>query len=361
MRGSTVLVVGVTGVVVVAAVVSSFRGGGDSSGAPAATTAAATTPTLTTPALPVGDVRRLPPVTPGAYPGRLFAFTSNLCVVVVTDLTTFRVTNPGGVGNACTIWPSPGNVALASQEPPPDDAAVRVAPVFDGRSDDTGLRYVPGNAPGGLSVADNGDVAACYGTSVRLSHEGRVQTVRAFTPVDGQFDERCVTGAIGRRIVQLGDDRTSLVDVTTHRVVRRLAAAVRSPVVAIASSPDGLVLIADLADGPPQGTVFGRSGKVLYPRTPIARGVAIRKLVLSRDGIAAAVQSSRGWDVTNLQSHKTLIAPGRARVDDVAFSPDGDTVALATENGVVFAQVADLTPRTVLTQSYQALAWLPDT
>ena len=44
-----------------------------------------------------GDVRRLPQVTAGTYPGRLFAFTSNLCVVVVTDLTTFRVTNPAEI------------------------------------------------------------------------------------------------------------------------------------------------------------------------------------------------------------------------------------------------------------------------
>ena len=87
--------------------------------------------------------------------------------------------------------------------------------------------------------------------------------------------------------------------------------------------------------------------------------MSIRKLALARDGIAVAVQSSRGWEVTNLLSHATLAAPGRARVDDVAFSPDGDTVALATENGVVFASVSDLTPKALLPKSYQALAWLP--
>jgi len=359
MRASTVLAVGAAGVVAVAAVASSIRGGGDAADAPATTAATETTPTLTAGAIPVGDVRRLPEVTAGTYPGRLFAFTSNLCVVVVTDLTTLRVTNPAGVDNACTIWPSPANRALASQPPPPNDAAVRIATVVDGRSTDTGLRYVPGSAPGGLTVADNGLVAACYGTSVRLSRDGRVQTVRAFTPVEGVFDERCVTGAVGRRIVQLGADRKSLVDVTTHRVVRRLASPVAAPVVAITSSPDGMVLIADLADGPPQGTVFGRSGNIVMTRTPIARGVSIRKLALARDGIAVAVQSSRGWEITNLLSHATLAAPGRARVDDVAFSPDGDAVALATENGVVFANVSDLTPRALLNASYQALAWLP--
>jgi hypothetical protein len=98
---------------------------------------------------------------------------------------------------------------------------------------------------------------------------------------------------------------------------------------------------------------------VARPRTAIGRGVSIRRIVLSKGGIAVAVQSSRGWDITNLVSHKTLVAPGRAVVNDVAFSPDGDTVALATDRGVVFAKVSDLAPRALLPELYGALTWLP--
>ena len=356
MRASTLLAVGVAGAVAVAAVVSGVRGGGSPD---AATTATAQTPTATAPAFPVGDIRRLPELKAGSYPGRLLGFTANLCLVVVTGLADFTVTKSASVRSVCTIWPSPGLQAMASRPPPPDDSAVFISPVIDGRSDESGLDYVPGRSSGALTVADDGAVAACDGTTVRLGRMGRVQTVRRFTPGDGLFDERCVTGAIGRRIVQLGDDRTSLVDVVTHRVVRRLATPIASPVVAITSSPDGFVLIADLADGPPQGTVFGSAGTVARERTGIGRGVSIRKLVLAKAGIAVAVQSSRGWEITNLLSHKRLIAPGGARVNDVAFSPDGDAVALATERGVVFANVSDLTPRALLPAVFRALAWLP--
>jgi hypothetical protein len=360
MRGSTLLAVGVAGAVALAAIVSGIRGSGDTSppagSAPAAPTATATT---TGDALPIGDVRRLPALQEGTYPGRLFGFTANLCVVVVADLASFEITNPGGVEDACTIWPSPGNRALASRRPPPEDVAVLVATVLDGRPAETGIDYVPGRAIGALTVTDDGTVAACDGTSVRLAREGRVQTVLQFTPVDGLFDERCVTGAVGNRIVQVGDGRRTLIDIATRKVVRRLAEPVRSPVVALTSSADGLVIVADLADGPPQGTVFDKGGNVVMPRTQIARGVSIRKIVLAKGGGAVAVQSARGWEVTNLSSQTTLVAPRGAQINDVTFSPDGTVAALATEHGVVFADVSNLSPKSFWPQEYQALVWLP--
>ncbi len=359
MRISTVLVVGAAGIVAAAAIVSSVRGSGDdSSVAPSPGAAATTAPTTTRAAIPIGDVRRLPALAAGTYTGQIFGFTSNLCVVVAVDLTTLAVTGPGGVPDACSIWVSPGNRALASRRPPPNDGKpVLTTTEFTARPEETGLSYVPGRSPGALTVADDGAIAVCDGTSVRIARNGRVQTVRRFTPVDGVFEERCVTGAVGRRIVRLGDDRRSLVDVATHRVVRRLATAVPTPVAAITSSSDGLVLIADLADGPPQGTVYDESGRVVAARTPIGHGVSIRKLVLARDAGAVAVQSARGWEITNLLSKKTLVAPGGERVNDVAFSPDGDAVALATDNGVVFASVSSLTPTALLAEAYQAVAW----
>ena len=100
---------------------------------------------------------------------------------------------------------------------------------------------------------------------VRLPHDGRVQTLRTFTPIDGQFDERCVTGALGRahrparRRPQLAGRR----DDAAGRPPPRPSACA-APVV-------GLVVVArrpradrvDLADGPPSGTVFGAAGDVV--------------------------------------------------------------------------------------------------
>jgi len=73
------------------------------------------------------------------------------------------------------------------------------------------------------------------------------------------------------------------------------------------------------------------------------------------DDISVSIE----WTVTNLESGRTLTSPGGSLVLDVAFSPDGDTLAAATLTGIVFARVADLAPRWFLDFPSQAIGWFP--
>ena len=232
------------------------------------------------------------------------------------------------------------------------------ANAIKGRPEASGVDYDPGNK-GALTVTDDGAVATCDGSNVVLGRNGRGRTVRSFTPLHNGFDERCVTGAIGGSVVRLGDDRRSLVDVTSGRVVRRLAAPARTSIVAIVTSSDGYVLIADREDGTPRGTVYAPSGAVAIPRQPIGRDVNVRKAVLARRGAAVALQTSLGWDITSLRNGHALVAPGGARVTDVAFSPDATAVAETTDAGVVFADLPELTPRLFMDRPARAVAWFP--
>ena len=358
MKGSTAIAVGAAAVVALAAVGSGLKSALDGSGGAGTTTASATGTggTTTAAALPVGDVRRLPPLAAGEYEGRLVLYTGADCRPVMIQLAHIQATAPSAMSPACNVWVSPGQQKLATILPPPQDHEVMTATAVAGRPEPSGVDYDPGNT-GALTVSDRGAVATCDGSSVVLGRDGRSRTVRSFTPVDNGFDERCVTGALGTDVVRLADDRRSLVDVATGRVVRRLAVPARQPIIAIASSSDGLVLIADTQDGTPAGTVYGRDGRVRVPRQPIGRGVAVRTVVLAKGAAAVALQSSRGWDITSLTNGHTLVSPGGARVTDVAFSPDATAVAETTDAGVVFADLPELAPRLFLDTPAKAVAW----
>ena len=80
-------------------------------------------------------------------------------------------------------------------------------------------------------------------------------------------------------------------------------------------------------------------------------------MVLARGGVAAALRTEDGWVVTSLVNGRALTALGRARINDVAFSPDATTVAMATESGVVFADLPALAPRSFLEVPAGAVAW----
>jgi hypothetical protein len=366
VKGSTLVVVGLAGLVAAAAVVSGVRsavGGGSSGGGTATTGATAgagtaggtTAPTDT---LPVGDVRRLPRPRAGALGGTLVVYSAGLCLPVVIDLARLVSTSVGTMGSACSSWVSPDGRRVAMVLPPPEDHHLMLSAPIAGRPDDTGLAYSPDNT-GALTVTDDGTVATCDGRHVIVAARGRARTVRSFTPADNGFDERCVTGALGAHVVRLSDDRRSLVDAIDGSTVRRLARPVRQPIVAIATSPDGYVLIADTADGTPQGTVYGPDGAVAIPRRPIGRGTQPRKVVLARRAVAVALQSSRGWDVTSLRTGSALVSPGGARITDIAFAPDASVVAAATEHGVLFATLPGLVPRSFLALPSQGVEWYP--
>ena len=80
-------------------------------------------------------------------------------------------------------------------------------------------------------------------------------------------------------------------------------------------------------------------------------------MVLARGGVAVALLTDDGWTITSLISGRTLTAPGDALLTDVAFSPDATTVAATTPNGVIFADLPELTPRAFLEVPGWAVAW----
>ena len=361
MRASTLLVVGFAGVVAVAAVVSGIRGSGDDD-SPAATTVATTTastsaaPATTAAEFPVGDLRRLAPPAAGAYDGDLVLFDALSCEPTKIALAALTV-EPTEAPTSCVVWTSPGGTAFAHVGPPNlEDVRVSSAPEDEGT--DTGLTFFPGTRNGPLTVTDDGTVAVCDGESVRVSHDGRVQTLRTFTN-NGQFDERCITGALGASVIQLGADRRSLVDLRTRRVVRRLAERVHGPLVGLVASSDGLLMAIDINDGTPSGVVYAADGAVATARQPLGTSSRFRKLLLARGGGAIAMLTSRGWQVTNLTTGLNINAPGGAQITDVAFAEAGDKFAATTEVGVLLAAVPGLAPKALLPGRYQALLWLP--
>ncbi len=359
MRGSTLLVVGIAGVVVVAAVVSGVRGGGDDDSPAAPATVAVTTataPATTASAFPVGDLRRLAPPDPGTYDGQLVLFDARSCEPAKLGLATLtdeETTAPP----SCVVWSSPGGTAFAHVGAPNlEDVHVAPSPEDDGI--DSRVTFSAGTRNGPLTVTDDGTVAVCDGSSVRVSHDGRVQTLRTFTN-DGQFDERCITGALGASVVQLGADRRSLVDLRTRQVVRRLTARVRAPLVGLVASSDGLVLAIDINEGTPSGVVYAVDGSVATSRQPLGTSSRFRKLLLARGGGAIAMLTSRGWQVTNLTTGLNINAPGGAQITDVAFAQAGDEFAATTQVGVLLAAVPGLEPKALLPGRFQALVWLP--
>ena len=326
MRAGAAVAVGAAGLVAAAAVATGIRGAiRHEDAAPAAAETAATASTATTtaappaavpgttaPTLPVGDLRRLPkpragdlgrrapdllgrPLPPDHRPPRAARQHQQLA---------------GSAPAASGCRRAAGQVALT--QPPPENGELRTeTPLQASPPRDTGLPYVPGEAAA-VTVTDDGTVAICDGRHVLVARHGRVRTARTLTPAAAGFDERCVTGAIGAEVVQLADDRRRLVDAVSGATVRRLAAPVRQPVAAIASSSDGDVLVADTVDGILQGTVYGPDGSVLISRRPVGRAHTVRKAELARGGTVVALQTENGWEITSLADGHTL-----------AFTPGG--------------------------------------
>jgi hypothetical protein len=108
--------------------------------------------------------------------------------------------------------------------------------------------------------------------------------------------------------------------------------------------------------------VYGPDGSVALPRRPLQsthRGVPV-KVLLARGGGALALATPDGWTVMSLRSGGTLTAPGGELIYDVAFSPDGTMVAMATPPGIVVADARDLTPRWLLHVPAQGVAWFDE-
>jgi hypothetical protein len=360
MTRSTLLVLGVVGVVALAGVASALDGGGGA-GAPGvaaapSTTTAAAVPATAADAIPIGDIRRLPKPTPGELHGALAVWSTGECLPVAMDLDRLVSTTAGTMRSGCAVWTSPDDRWIALV--PLHAQQVYAARAIADRGRDTGLRYTQFDPPT-VTVADDGSTASCDGAHVRLAHAGRVTTVRTFPTSNAANDERCTTGAIGASVVRLSEDRRRLVDVVSGRTVRRLARRAPATVVAIATSSDGYVAVADAADGLPSATVYAPSGQVASTSRRIGHAGAVGELTIARGGAAVALGTANGWTITNLRNGRTLNSPGGSLVLDVAFSPDGSTMAAATLTGIVFARVADLTPRWFIDFPSQAIGWFP--
>ena len=185
-----------------------------------------------------------------------------------------------------------------------------------------------------------------------------MRTVRSFAPIGDTFNERCVTGAIGAAWCGCPTIVAASSTPSPAGTVRHLARPAGRPIVAIATSSDGYVLIADTGDGTPAGTVYAPDGSVAMARRPIGRDVSVRKIVLARRAAAVALQTGRGWDITSLANGRTLRSLG-VRIADVAFSPDAGEVAAATDDGVVFMALPELVPRSFIELPAQGVAWYP--
>lgn len=360
MHRSSLIVAGVVVAVAAAAVASAVHARGDHrdrAPARAAGSVAAVTTAAAADRPPLGDVRRLPRPHAGDLLGALTAYAAGSCAPVVVDLARLRTTTVAGMQRACRLWPSPSGAMLALA--PPATERVVTARAIDGTAhptaDDVFLPFQPA-----VTVADDGTVALCTGTRVLRLHGRAVHVARSFRAGGPGTDERCVTGAVGRRLVQLAGDRRRLVELGSDRTVRRLARPVPRPLLAIATSSDGLVALVDGAGGR-HVAVYLPDGSVAVPRRPVpsARGLPV-KVLLARGGGALALAAPDGWTVASLRNGRTLTAPGGELIYDVAFSPDGGMVAIATPSGIVVAAAQDLTPRWLIDLPAQGVGWFDE-
>jgi hypothetical protein len=351
---------GVVGLVAAAAVISSVTGARRHGGAPpaAAAATAATGPAATTVAgaVPVGDVRRLPKPRAGDLHGAVVAWSDPQCIPTVLSLDRLVIAKAAStLSPACYVWTSPDDGTLALAQPG-DEQVYRTRPIIS-RGRGTGLTFIPQFDPQLVTVADGGSVAVCDGSRVLLSRAAHGHVVRSFEASDAGVDERCITGALGTRIVRLGDDRRRLVDVASGRILRHLAQSVPRPVTAIATSSDGDVAVADGSGDGPGVTVFGPTGAVIHARHSLGRTGVANKLLLAKGGGGVAFETQEGWTITNLATGAALSKPGDALVWDVAFAPDGRTVALATPAGLLFASLSDLALRWRIGLPSRAVGW----
>lgn len=244
-------------------------------------------------------------------------------------------------------------------------SADKTARVWDLENAGAGIQPLE-RSRGGITVAryspDGLLIAAPSGSKVRLWDAATGQLVRELDAGDRWFVSAIAFSPSDRHLLAVGCTRTGeeahvlLWDIDAAGERARLPIAVESAVGvvgALAFSPDGTYLVAGLGNRP-----LFRDG---YSNPLIVWEVASRRVIhnlpghqnqclaldFSKDGTLLASAGRDGkaiiWSTKTWKAVHTLENPEknslsgapRADLDDVAFAPDGKTVALASREGSV--------------------------
>ncbi len=347
--GTAVIVVVCLGVAA-AAVVTALRGDEVADPVPSAEP----TTSAPAPALPaLGDVRRLPAPEPGAYAGVLLVGGPS-CRPEEIDLATLTRSTGGATPQMCTAWASPSAtvVAWVRGDRSPEGLPLRLTDRATGRTAVLGQLVAPTGA-GTPAVADDGSLLVCGEDGIRLLVPGNdVRVVRAFTRSAGFLDQRCVAGFVRGRPAGLSDDRTAVVDLLTDETLAILPARIEGQATALVSAGD-VVVVGELRNGAPAAT--SSAGAVAVPT---GQGARIRKALLAPGGALLALRSEAGFEIVDLTNGRRLVRPGGTNFEDVAFSPDGRTIAAATRAGILFIDATTLAPQTLLPGETLGVLWL---
>jgi hypothetical protein len=335
--GASVLI---AGGVVVAAIASGVGSGG---ARPAPTTPAkepAPAPSLT----PADALRSLPAPASGRLAGVIELVTDG-CALERVDLATGAVATLQGDAR-CRVWFSPSGRFVIASKPQITNRTVplvRLTTVAGSRPEDTVAEDL-----GPPAIADDGTAATCTGGGLVLDGpQGRTR-VRGL----------CAATALGRRIVALEPRRRQVVDAGSGATLFALPpAASRAGGMLVASAPARTLAVVDLAGSGVRVTrIDAAAGHTAAPVVLPDRG-PFQRLVISDNGELVGLLGIRGWTVWNLRRNVSLKSAGGVPIDDIAFSPDSQSIAAATQAGITILDAATLAPQYLLPIAAFRLAW----
>jgi hypothetical protein len=355
--------VGVLGAVAVAGLVVA-RGGADAADPhPGSTTTHGLRPTpqVTTvidplpvdpSTLPIGDVRRLPPVPAGLLTGTL----------TTTDPTCTRHDAPLGRGEpvtvraplaGCRLTASPGGRWLLVQ--PGDRFAVDATTT---RLDLRTGRSVTADAPdgpegtGAAVVDDRGDTIVCSLRGPRWSHPPAPAR---------QLRGRCGQALVAGIAVHLAVDDRTLVAGRDDAPQTRLPWPLRRlPVVALAPDASAVAGV-DFDPGRRRLRirVADAVGEPLGRTMHLSTMFHVSELRVAHDGVSIALRGEGGWSLQRTSGTLAVSAIGPSSIRDVTVSPDGRWYAVATAEGVAIVDSATLAPRYSVPVDAVSVVWRP--